>query len=294
MAAAAASVLLLRIDAFEQRGVADQLRTGAMLDRALDAALARLEPDRRIVLESPGFAAIAVIGDPAAAFRAAEAAHDLSAQETLPLSLALDHGLLKRDARDSGVARLAGGALTTAMAVAALALPGTMLATRAFRERLHATDPAAARRLRDAGTKTDGEFRAHEVLARDPQAGADIARRRWVRAIGVAAALVAGGVAVRLIRQRMAEQSRPAIVNLDITPSGDVYLDGAYKGSAPALTRLELPPGTYQLEVRNGRFKPQVFALQLQPGEETQVRAVFAAPARKAEKSLVERLKFWK
>ena len=41
---------------------------------------------------------------------------------------------------------------------------------------------------------------------------------------------------------------------------------------------LKLPPGPHSIEVRSGRFQPLRLEVQLQPGEEMQLRHVFAAP----------------
>jgi serine/threonine-protein kinase len=45
-----------------------------------------------------------------------------------------------------------------------------------------------------------------------------------------------------------------ATVSLAITPWGEVHVDGRKAGISPPLTRLELEPGTHDIEIRNGTF----------------------------------------
>jgi hypothetical protein len=63
---------------------------------------------------------------------------------------------------------------------------------------------------------------------------------------------------------------------------------------------VSVPPGPHTIEVRNGRFKPVKMDVELSPGEELQVKHVFAMPPsrpsthkRKHEPGLLDRLKFW-
>ena len=46
----------------------------------------------------------------------------------------------------------------------------------------------------------------------------------------------------------------PARLFITCVPWGEIYLDGKHYGATPLLTPLELPPGTYQLELRNPNF----------------------------------------
>jgi class 3 adenylate cyclase len=55
--------------------------------------------------------------------------------------------------------------------------------------------------------------------------------------------------------------SRPAagtaaLVQLAISPWGEVYVNGKSAGVSPPMVELELKPGKYLIEVRNGEFKP--------------------------------------
>jgi serine/threonine-protein kinase len=46
------------------------------------------------------------------------------------------------------------------------------------------------------------------------------------------------------------------LVQLAISPWGEVYVNGKSAGVSPPMVELELKPGKYLIEVRNGEFKP--------------------------------------
>lgn len=114
------------------------------------------------------------------------------------------------------------------------------------------------------------------------------------RAIGVAvlAGLVLAGGGVRLVRERLEAARKPAVVQLDIKPSGEVFVDGEPKGTAPPLVKLWIAPGAHTIEVRHGRFKPLKLDVQLRPGEELAIAHNFQDGVTR-RRSLLERLKFW-
>jgi serine/threonine-protein kinase len=43
---------------------------------------------------------------------------------------------------------------------------------------------------------------------------------------------------------------------LAISPWGEVYVDGRKQGVSPPMTELNLPPGTYTIEIRNSTSRP--------------------------------------
>jgi hypothetical protein len=63
-----------------------------------------------------------------------------------------------------------------------------------------------------------------------------------------------------------------------VTPAGRVLIDGRVRGDIPALKRLELPPGRYQLEIRYRRETPLRRTLELRSGEQVIVRHKFFEP----------------
>lgn len=52
-----------------------------------------------------------------------------------------------------------------------------------------------------------------------------------------------------------------------MTPWGEVLVNGASRGISPPLARLQLPPGVYQIEVRNGASQPYRARVEVKPGQ---------------------------
>ena len=65
----------------------------------------------------------------------------------------------------------------------------------------------------------------------------------------------------------LAEAPPPAKgqVHIAISPWGQVEVDGAAVGTAPPLTRLDLPQGTHTITVRNADFPPYTQRVQVDP-----------------------------
>jgi serine/threonine-protein kinase len=64
-----------------------------------------------------------------------------------------------------------------------------------------------------------------------------------------------------------AEAPVPAkgLVQIAVSPWGQVEVDGAAAGTTPPLTRLELPQGTHTITVRNEDFAPYTLRVQVDP-----------------------------
>ena len=239
----------------------DALLLDAVLVARVKSALRGWDDARRLVLQAPG--GLVVAGTVPAAV-AMSAARRLAADKELP---ALRAGLHVGDLRitpDRAVQARVGGEALHAAAMAAQGAGADRIATTpAFLDALDA---------QDRGT-----------------------RRSLLASMGIVALLLAG-VATREAREQYAA-SRPAVIVLDVRPWGDVFVDGEGKGRTPPLVRLNVPPGPHVIEVRNGRLKPVRMEMQLQPGEELELKHVFVAPApaqrAPREKSLMDRLKFW-
>ncbi len=58
---------------------------------------------------------------------------------------------------------------------------------------------------------------------------------------------------------------RKGVVNIAISPWGQVEVNGAPVGTTPPLTRLELPQGTHTITVRNEDFPPYTQRVQVDP-----------------------------
>jgi hypothetical protein len=66
-----------------------------------------------------------------------------------------------------------------------------------------------------------------------------------------------------------------ALVILAIGPWGEVLVDGQSVGVSPPLAELELAPGKYQIEIRNGSFKPYLETLELESNETIRIKHKF-------------------
>jgi serine/threonine-protein kinase len=58
-------------------------------------------------------------------------------------------------------------------------------------------------------------------------------------------------------------QLPPGVVQLAISPWGQVEIDGNFAGLAPPLTRLNLPAGSHTITIRNGDFPPLVRVIDI-------------------------------
>jgi hypothetical protein len=295
--AIAANVLFLRM-----RGWMDEPRPRQeeRRDRLLELARAAIEgwaaPDR-VVLEAPGGLAIVGCVPPSVALQAAR--HVAGEGDDAQLAIALHQGPV-RALGDEQAPRVQGDGIDTAAALASFAGTQPIVASRDFREALALQSPREAENLRAAGEMVDDRLRAHDLFVFDPAPAHARATRRQVMALLGLVGLLGAGVAGREARDRWEEAHRPAILQLDIRPTGELYVDGERKGTVPPLVRVSVPPGPHTIEVRNGRFKPVKMDVELSPGEELQVKHVFAMPPsrpsthkRKHEPGLLDRLKFW-
>lgn len=300
---ASASTVFLRISDFARLSVTEQTRQRQEFNSAVAAAVAALPANGRVVLEAADGAAIVVLNDAAAALDAAARARD--AAGGVPLCIGLNHGPVKRDQRDTNAATVVGDGVDAAASAAAFAHaggPDALLLTRAFRDALLRQAPHRAAALFAAGDFTDAGMRSHELFRYNPAAASQRGMRRALLGVTGIAVVLGLGVVGRQQRLAWEEARRPAVLTFEIKPLGDIYLDGEFKGTSPPLSSLSLPPGAHSVEIRHGRFKPVTVDLNLEPGEEMQIKHAFItlpAPQRKpapqpAEPSPFEKFKFWK
>jgi hypothetical protein len=230
-------------------------RAAEHLAEATRQAAALWRSDARVVLDATDGSAIVGLGDPRVAL---QAAHGAAADGELRVGL--HHGPVQLSTSvDGEPARLQGEGIS-----------GAELAARQANEALAHETAAFQIALANAASQR---------------------RRRMVIGLASVAGVLGLGVAARLTLQRIEAARKPAVISLAIQPSGEVYVDGDLKGTSPPLNRMWIAPGAHTIEVRNGRFKPLRMELQLQPGEEMELKHVFGAPPRKP--GLVDRFKFW-
>jgi serine/threonine-protein kinase len=68
---------------------------------------------------------------------------------------------------------------------------------------------------------------------------------------------------------------RTATVRLAISPWGEVFIDGKFRGMTPPMEALELPPGRHRLEIRNNLMPTYVADVRLDAGDTRQIRHRF-------------------
>lgn len=249
-----ASVLFLRLSNLAAQPLPEQERRRQQLLAAARSAAACWPDDARVVLDAADGFAIVGRGDPRLALQAAQRATDPA------LAIGLHQGEVEASQDEAQGTHLHGEALATAAALADRAAAGAI-------ERSPAFDQAVA------VAKSQGQ------------------RRGMLGAAALAGIVGVGGL-VRLVRGAI-EAARPAVIVLDIRPAGEVLVDGELKGTSPPLIRLSLAPGAHSIEIRHGRFKPLKIDVHLQPGEEMQLRHVFASGGGSRRPGLIDRLKSW-
>jgi hypothetical protein len=69
----------------------------------------------------------------------------------------------------------------------------------------------------------------------------------------------------------------PGVVNIAISPWGQVEVDGKPAGTTPPLSRLELPSGTHTITVRNEDFPPYTQRVQVDPDKPVTLKHRFGS-----------------
>jgi serine/threonine-protein kinase len=66
-----------------------------------------------------------------------------------------------------------------------------------------------------------------------------------------------------------------ALVLLAISPWGEVLVNGKPAGVSPPMSELQLRPGKYRIEVRNGAFKPYEEDVELASNQTIRIKHKF-------------------
>ena len=270
---ALASVIVLKLQEFMRKPVAEQVKLKTRLESLVGTAIKPLPMTARIVLDAPDGLAIVVPGRPRTALALAVRTRAVA---DIPVCIGLNHGPVKAVSDAQRGTWMVGDALASGMTLANAAAPGRLLASRSFREALKADSPDHAASLRPAGTFTDASLRAHELFGFDGRAAR---ARRWrLIAFGAftVAAIIGTGFAVRPMRLAYGP---PAVIELQITPRGEVYIDGHLQGTSPPFTRVAVDPGPHTIEVRNSPSPPLRLQVTLGSGQSMTISHTFAAPA---------------
>jgi hypothetical protein len=270
-----ASIIIARLADFLRKPVTEQLALRAGLTRALEHSLEGVPVDQRIVLDVPEGTGVVALGDPRGALAIAKR---LQSHAGPGCTIGVNHGQLRIVTGDNGEPWLGGDGVAAAMAMQGFAASGGFFASRAFRDALADCDPARARTFRQAGVFTDEKLRTHEMFV--PDKAAHTTRRRYDRAaVALLAFLLAGlGYLARPIVASL-RVVKPAVIEFDVTPRGQVFVDGKPKGHLPALARLEVAPGLHTIEVRNPPSRPLRLEVVLESGEQMTLQHSFTTPA---------------
>lgn len=273
------SVIVLKLQEFTRRPVADQTRLKAQIEALVALAIQLLPAADRIVLDAPDGVAVVVLRTPKDALDLAERAQAAAAD--LPVCIGVNHGPVKPAADTLRGFGLIGDGLAAGMTLANVATPGRILVSRPFHEALQAYAPGRAVDLSSAGAFTDPSVRTYELFTLDRKAAP--ARRRRLIALGTLSVIGILGLGFAARSLRLAIMS-PAVLEFKITPRGDVFIDGVLKGKTPPLKRLEIRPGLHSIEVRNSPYPAFRLEVNLASAEEITITHSFTSP-KSAEES---------
>ena len=193
---ALSSVILLRLNDFARRPVAEQARLSAQLDTVLAMLLPDIPDRARIVLAGNGSAAVAVLDNAPAALAFAEGALKGN-QAGLGLCIGIDHGPVEVLNGESG-GMLVGDGVVTASVMAAFATDAGLLATQNFRTALAHMSPGSESVLVQTENFSDAGLRTYQAFRLDRRAPRQRRRRFILSAVIVATLLLATAVMLRL------------------------------------------------------------------------------------------------
>ena len=193
---ALSSVILLRLNDYARRPVAEQARLSAQLDTVLAMLLPDIPARARIVLAGSGRAAVVVLGNAPAALAFAERA--LSANHAgLELCIGIDHGPIEILPGESGDV-LAGDGVATASVIAAFSTDTELLVSQNFRTALAQMSPGSEVVLVPADNFSDAGLRTYQVFRLDRLALRQRRHRYIVIAVASVLLLLATAVALRM------------------------------------------------------------------------------------------------
>jgi class 3 adenylate cyclase len=93
------------------------------------------------------------------------------------------------------------------------------------------------------------------------------------------AATVGGGIPVARVRTleetTAIDPEHPALIDISVTPWGEVYLDGKIQGVSPPLAELQVTPGKHDIEIRNGSFPAYTNDIRVRAGEKIKIKHKF-------------------
>lgn len=268
-----ANVAFLRIAGFGERPILEQASLKERLEARVRDAIAGIAAADRIVLDAADGIALVLFADPSRVLDLAQSLRAAPGEE--PLRVGVNHGPIAVTARDAG-GMVFGDGITAAAAAARFATADRLLVTAPFARMLEATRPDRAAQLAPAGEFTDARVRLHTFFTPEP-------RRLAARRNRLAAYALAGMLGILLLGVAGREASRrffppaPSVVEFDVKPRGEIFVDGLHYGRTPPLTHVDLPAGKHLIQVRGtGSQPPLSLAVTLEPGERMTIAHAFA------------------
>ena len=270
-----ASVVVLAVHDLTRKTVAEQGRVRTQIEDLVRNALRPLPVAQRIVLDAPqGIVAVLLYG-PGAALEFAERVQAGAAE--LPLCIGINYGPVTIAEDANGGRALVGDGVAAGMTMAQAGAPARMMVSRPFQEALQEDDPDSAARL-------SSRRRAHGYAgprARTFHAGPGAVRsgRRRLAITGIVAfaGILTLGVVARLALYGSGLRGAPAVIEFQVKPRGEVFVDGVLKGSTPPLTRMEITSGHHTIEVRNSPYPPLKVEVNPGPAEEMTIAHSFSS-----------------
>ncbi len=195
------SVVMLRMQDYARRPVAEQARLRAQLDTLLALLLPDIPEQSRVVLGGHGSASVAFLNNPVAALSFSERAL-YAKQSGLNLSIGIDHGpveVIKNGNAESATEdhALAGDGVATASVMAAAANETGLIASQNFRTALARAKPGAEFSLVQTANFSDAGLRTYQVYTLDRKAPAKRSKLFTIIAVSVFLLLMAASAGVR-------------------------------------------------------------------------------------------------
>jgi class 3 adenylate cyclase len=157
------SVLFLDIVGYSKEAVAEQALLKQTLDRVLVAALDRVAPRDRIILDTGDGAAITFFGDPENALSVGVAIRD--SLQGLPVRMGINLGPVRLVSDLNGQTNVIGDGINVAQRVMSFSRPGQLLVSRSYYDVVSCLSSIYQTAFTSEGSRTDKHVRAHDVYS---------------------------------------------------------------------------------------------------------------------------------
>jgi len=160
------SVLFLDIAGYSRLGVTDQIKLKQTFNDVLSAALADLDAQERVVIDTGDGAAVAFLGDPERALFAALEVFDNVGE--LPVRIGINMGPVHVSRDINGQENVIGDGINVAQRIMSFAQAGQLFVSRTFYDTVQLLSREYATMFQAVGGRTDKHARTHEVFAVNP------------------------------------------------------------------------------------------------------------------------------